>query len=76
MSASVMEVEAGLYGQDGFNGVISNAGMVSVERCYVSILYLYITTCVSVVFLCTTKPLLALISMSSLICVFVNFVAD
>ena len=43
MSASVMEVEAGLYGQDGFNGVISNAGMVSAERCYVSILYLYIT---------------------------------
>ena len=29
MSASVMEVEAGLYAQDGFNTVISNAALVS-----------------------------------------------
>jgi hypothetical protein len=31
MAASVMEVEASLYGQDGYNTVISFAGMVS--RC-------------------------------------------
>jgi hypothetical protein len=29
-SASLMEVEAGLYGQDGFNAIVSNAGLVSV----------------------------------------------
>ena len=33
MAASAMEVEACLYGQDGFNAVISNAGMVSIGLC-------------------------------------------
>ncbi|CAB3991848.1 Hypothetical predicted protein [Paramuricea clavata] len=27
-SASLMEVEAGLYGQDGFNAIVSNAGLI------------------------------------------------
>ena len=43
MAAGVMEVEACLYGQDGFNLVISNAGMVSIEG--VQILNIITTLC-------------------------------